>query len=374
MGIFALIVPCQSNNFWCIAFAISGNLSFKSLASDKSLRHKMNQENRQNRHAAKLLNALFFSALLLFFSCKNDGQNGDKMVLTPTITVVKDTTVRVAERAQNNAELPKNMLLVKGGFTFVGSDSSGLQVENPRFWIHVQPFFMDISPVTVAEFRQFIKATNYKTEAETFGNAAFIDETSDNAWTLKDGCMWQFPQGKDFPAATDNLPVTQVSWNDATAFAKWAGKRLPHELEYEHAARNARNDQTLYSIGNDLKTPDGKWRVNIWQGIFPDKNLVEDGFKFASPVGFFGKTPIGLTDITGNVWQWCNNGKFDYSDILDALKTNKKWAQSTAEKAQRGGSFLCESRWCHAYRVSGRSFTSPETALMHSGFRCVKDF
>jgi formylglycine-generating enzyme len=249
-----------------------------------------------------------------------------------------------------------------------------LQVENPRFWIHVQPFLMDISPVTVADFKKFVAATNYKTEAEKFGNAAFIDATSDNTWMLKDGCTWLFPQGKDFPAAADNLPVTQVSWNDATAFAKWAGKRLPHELEYEHAARNARNDQTLYSIGDDLKTPEGKWRVNIWQGAFPYQNRVEDGYKFASPVGIFGKTPLGLTDMTGNVWQWCSNGKFDYADIVKALKTNEKWAESEVERCQRGGSFLCEATWCHAYRVSGRSFTSPETSLMHTGFRCVKDF
>jgi formylglycine-generating enzyme len=314
-----------------------------------------------------------FSLLLLCMSCKNEVKNTKSLILTPTITVVMDTTIKVENR-QINGAIPQNMLLVKGGYTFVGSDSSGLQVENPRFWIRVQPFFMDISPITVGDFKKFIAATNYKTEAENFGNAGFIDASSDNAWILKDGCTWLFPQGKDYPAAADNLPVTQVSWNDANAYAKWAGKRLPHELEFEHAARNARNDQTLYSIGNDLKTPDGKWRVNIWQGAFPYKNFVEDGYKFASPVGIFGKTPLGLTDMTGNVWQWCSNGKFDYANVLNALKTNEKLMESEVERAQRGGSFLCEATWCHAYRVSGRSFTSPETSLMHTGFRCVKDF
>ncbi len=316
---------------------------------------------------------IILTSFLFFWACKNEQKPSNTLALTPTITVVKDTTQRIETR-KNMGATPENMVLVNGGYTFIGSDSSGLQVENPRFWIHVQSFFMDISPVTVGEFRKFIIATNYKTEAETFGNAAFIDATSDNAWILKDGCTWQFPEGKDFPKAADNLPVTQVSWNDATAFAKWAGKRLPHELEYEHAARNARNDQTLYSIGNDLKTPDGKWRVNIWQGSFPYKNYVEDGYKFASPVGIFGKTPIGLTDMTGNVWQWCSNGKFAYADVVNALKTGEKVPESEVERAQRGGSFLCEATWCHAYRVSGRSFTSPETSLLHTGFRCVKDF
>jgi formylglycine-generating enzyme len=315
---------------------------------------------------------LIISSLLLFICCKNEIKNNKSLVLIPTITVVKDTTVKIETRIANGSG-PENMLLVKGGYTFIGSDSSGLQVENPRFWIHVQPFFMDISPVTVGDFKKFIAATGYKTEAENFGNAGFIDETSNNTWILKDGCTWQFPQGKDFPAATYNLPVTQVSWNDANAFAKWAGKRLPHELEFEHAARNARNDQTLYSIGDNLKTSDGKWRVNIWQGTFPYKNFVEDGYKFTSPIGIFGKTPLGLTDMTGNVWQWCSNGKFNYIDIVNTLATNEKWTESEVERAQRGGSFLCEATWCHAYRVSGRSFTSPETSLMHTGFRCVKD-
>lgn len=310
---------------------------------------------------------------LVFMACKSEPKQRDRLVLSPTLTVVKDTTIRFEQRKTEGMP-PKNMVLINGGYTFVGSDSSGLQVENPRFWLHVQPFFMDISPVTVGEFKQFVAATHYKTEAETFGNAAFIDETSDNAWILKEGCTWQFPEGKDFPMASDNLPVTQVSWNDATAFAKWAGKRLPHELEYEHAARNARNDQTLYAIGNDLKTAAGKWRVNIWQGVFPYKNFVEDGYKFASPVGVFGKTDVGLTDMTGNVWQWCSNGKFSYADIVNALENGEKWTESDLERAQRGGSFLCEATWCHAYRVSGRSFTSPETALFHTGFRCVKDF
>lgn len=314
-----------------------------------------------------------FLVVLFFTFCKSETKQSLALALTTRITAVKDTTLKIEQTFLTTVQ-PEGMLLVKGGYTFVGSDSSGLFIENPRFWIHVQPFYIDITPVTVAQFRQFVKATGYKTEAENFGNGGFIDETSENAWILKDSCTWQFPYGKDYPAAADKLPVTQVSWNDAQAYALWAGKRLPHELEYEHAARNARNDQTLYSVGNNLKTPEGKWRVNIWQGTFPFKNRLEDGYKFASPVGAFGKTPLGLMDMTGNVWQWCSNGKFSYTDVLENLKKEGKVVELDSEKAQRGGSFLCEASWCHGYRISGRSFTSPETALLHVGFRCVKDY
>lgn len=311
--------------------------------------------------------------LVLFSFCKNE-KNSLQLALTPTITVIKDTSVKIPMRTIPNFDTVfRDMVIVKGGYTFIGSDSSGLQVENPRFWIHVQPFLMDVSPVTVVQFRQFVKATGFKTEAEKFGNGGFIDETSGKAWILKDGCTWEYPEGKDFPAAKDDVPVTQVSWNDASAYAKWAGKRLPHELEFEYAARNARNDQTLYSVGNSLKSPDGKWLANIWQGSFPYKNYVEDGYKFASPVGTFGKTPLGLTDMTGNVWQWCENGKFTYTDVLETLQNGGMVTVVDTEKAQKGGSFLCEATWCHGYRVSGRSFTSPETSLLHVGFRCVKD-
>jgi formylglycine-generating enzyme len=304
-----------------------------------------------------LLKFCAFASVLVFSFCKNEKST---LVLTSTITVVQDTFGQIAMRQIPTFDtLFKGMVVVKGGYAFVGSDSNGLQVENPRFWIHVQPFLMDESPVTVGQFRVFVRATGYKTEAEGFGNGGFIDETSQNTWILKDGCTWEKPY---------------VSWNDAQAYSKWAGKRLPHELEFEYAARNARNDQTLYSIGNDLKTADGKWRVNIWQGVFPYKNELTDGHKFASPVGTFGKTPLGLMDMTGNVWQWCENGKFNYVDVLEALKNGGKITEVVAEKAQRGGSFLCEATWCHGYRVSGRSFTSPETSLLHVGFRCVKDF
>ncbi len=330
---------------------------------------------------------LYSSALLIsFLSCqeKTDNQKVDtpitqatelndeflkKLNFPQTVSYVglekpKDTTVVNVK----SGTAPAGMVYIQGGLVQIGSDE-GLEQERPSFWAKIKPFWMDTHPVTVAEFRKFINATNYKTEAETFGNAGIIDESTGQQWILKDGANWHHPMGPDFPAADDDHPVTQVSWNDANAYAKWADKRLPCELEWEHAARNARNSRAIYSWGNDIQSQ-GKYNANIWQGKFPVKNYNEDGFAYTSPVGKFGKTPLGLTDMSGNVWEWQSNPKFNYEALF---RTPTRDGDLSLERAQRGGSFLCEPTWCHGYRVSGRSSSTSETSLFHVGFRCVKD-
>ncbi len=262
------------------------------------------------------------------------------------------------------APLPPGMVLVPGGETRIGS-TEGLPQEQPLFWVRVKPFWMDRDLVTVAHFRRFVGATGYKTQAETFGDAGVFSDSSQE-WSLVGEACWHHPLGPGQPPAPDNHPVTQVSWNDAAAYAAWAGKRLPSELEWEHAARNARNDQTLYPFGNAL-TVNSKPLANTWNGHFPGQDAVTDGFHHTSPVGYYGQTLLGLTDLTGNVWEWCNDWRQSYADLAAG-----RISAHSGEKVQRGGSFLCEPGWCHGYRVSGRSFSSPETALMHVGFRCVK--
>jgi formylglycine-generating enzyme len=322
-----------------------------------------------------------FCISLALVSCNNQkkeantttlGLNKDivkKLGIPSTVVYIgldkpQDTTINTP----SNLSLPEGMVLVPGGVCFIGS-KEGFEHEAPRFWIKVKPFFMDKDLVTVADFRKFIKATAYKTEAEKFGNAGIIHPSTDRQWILKDKATWEYPLGPDFPKASDNHPVTQVSWNDATAYAQWAGKRLPSELEWEHAARNGNNSQTLYSWGNDIENK-GKYKANVWQGKFPDYNTNTDSFSETSPVGQFGRSPLGLSDMSGNVWQWTSNYKFNYlalfqeGDMTNAISN---------EKAERGGSFLCEPGWCHGYRVSGRSSSTPETSLFHVGFRCIKD-
>ena len=262
-------------------------------------------------------------------------------------------------------EIPEGMVLVPGGRSVVGSND-GPPHERPPFKAKVDPFFMDIHPVTVSQFAAFVGATGFVTEAERFGNAGILDYES-RQWRLIEGANWRHPLGPDAEAAAGNHPVTQVSWNDAVAYAEWAGKRLPTEVEWEHAARGASGSAWPYAWGENL-VDGGAYRANVWNGVFPVANSGEDGYMYTSPVGAYGATSLGLLDMGGNVWEWTADWYRPYAD------RDRPYVETPqSEKAQRGGSFLCEPGWCHGYRVSGRSHSTPETSLFHVGFRCVRD-
>jgi sulfatase modifying factor 1 len=255
---------------------------------------------------------------------------------------------------------PTGMAYVPGGVTQIGSDD-GLPDEQPSFSATVDPFYMDVHPVTVADFRKFVEATRHVTGAERDGGGAVYDIRSGD-WRLVPGASWRSPLGPDGPQAPDDHPVTQVSWHDASAYAAWAGKRLPTEIEWEHAARGGRNLRHRYPWG-DVLSAGGTHRANIWQGTFPGNNTMDDGYLYTSPVGAFGKTELGLTDMAGNVWEWTADWYGPFGGGV---------AVGAREKVQRGGSFLCLADFCHGYRVSARSHSTPDTALFHTGFRCVK--
>jgi formylglycine-generating enzyme len=260
---------------------------------------------------------------------------------------------------------PPGMVYVPGGTTRIGSDE-GFPDEMPSFEMDVEPFFLDIHPVTVGEFAAFVAATGHVTQAERFGDAAVFDPTT-ATWRLLAGATWRTPLGADGPAAPENHPVTQVSWHDAVAYATWAGKRLPTEVEWEHAARGGTNERDPYAWGGEL-VEDGHHRANTWQGTFPVRNTIEDGYLLTSPVGEFGATPLGLTDLGGNVWEWTDDWFRPYAERARPFTPDAR-----SEKVQRGGSFLCHASYCHGYRVSARTRSTPETALFHVGFRLAKD-
>ncbi len=259
---------------------------------------------------------------------------------------------------------PEGMVYIEGGRATIGSDN-GPPNERPSFTVRIHSFFMDEHPVTVADFRKFVEATGYKTYAEKFGNSEIYNFEA-NRWELVDGADWRHPLGPDQPAAKDDHPVTHVSWYDANAYAKWAGKRLPTEFEWEYADRRGIPVTQRYTWGNYLADKDG-YHANVWEGTFPGTNLGLDGFLLTSPVGYFGKNKSGLADMGGNVWEWCKDTYAAYQDSPADIQVDPE------NKVLRGGSFMCDSSYCHGYLVSHRNFTTAESSFFHTGFRCVKD-
>lgn len=257
-----------------------------------------------------------------------------------------------------------DMVYFRGGKTRIGDDH-GLASERPSFEVEVAPFLLDVHPVTVGEFGRFVAATDFVTQVERAGDSGVFDVAT-GRWGLVDGADWRRPRGPKAPAAPDDHPVTQVSWNDARAYCAWAGKRLPSEVEWEYAARDGRSDAPRYAWGDDLVVA-GRFMANTWQGHFPEQNTVDDGYLYTSPVGVFGKTAAGLTDMGGNVWQWCSDWYRPYAERGQPLTPDAR-----SEKVLRGGSFLCDPKVCHGFRIVARSHTTPETGLMHVGFRCAR--
>jgi formylglycine-generating enzyme len=264
-----------------------------------------------------------------------------------------------------NASTPTHadVIHVPSGTATIGSND-GAPDERPRHTVAVEAFLMDRTPVTVATFGAFVEATSFVTEAERFGNASVLDYAT-GRWLLVDGATWQRPQGPSQPAAPADHPVTQVSWNDATAYCAWAGKRLPTEQEWEHAARSGHDDEPAYAMGAHLLR-EGEFLANFWQGRFPVQNTGADGWLYTSPAGLLGHSPLGLTDMAGNVWEWT-------ASAYAAYGAPAAIAARATERVMRGGSFLCSPDGCEGYRVSARGHSTPDSSLMHVGFRCVAD-
>lgn len=272
-----------------------------------------------------------------------------------------------AKSANTAALAPRDvpMIAFSAARTTIGDDSAPSD-ERPKFEMDIGSFKMDRTPVTVAQFADFVAKTGYVTQAERDG-AAGVFVRGLGRWDFVDGASWRRPSGADQPEAPSDHPVTQVSWDDALAFCGAYGLRLPTEFEWERAALLGQTaDGTVFRAGTKLSW-DGKFRANVWQGLFPVLDVGEDGFIGTSPVGAFGETPSGLTDMAGNVWEWTSSSYLPYP--ATALETRP----AAPERVQRGGSFLCSPDTCEGFRVTARSQSTPDTALMHVGFRCAAD-
>ncbi|HVD97678.1 MAG TPA: SUMF1/EgtB/PvdO family nonheme iron enzyme [Cytophagaceae bacterium] len=296
-----------------------------------------------------LLATLTGSTLL---SCQQEFRN------SAPVAIAKTGQASLASCPSPDKEDLTSMVFIKGGL-LEKTDEETQQKTKTK----IRSFRIDKNLVTVGDYKKFTEATKYVTEAEKFGNSAVFD-FEQKQWLLKDGANYLYPLGPDKGPAPLDHPVTQVSWNDAVAYAKWAGKRLPTALEWEWAASAGGTSHDVYSWGNSMK--DGKnFKANFWQGSFPEKNTGEDGYLTTSPVGKFGLTSLGLSDMGGNVWQWTAD---DIAPTEDEARMDTEM-----RKVTKGGSFLCDPNVCHGFKVDGKSSSTAETGLMHTGFRCVKD-
>ena len=301
---------------------------------------------------------------------------------------VLDTSRQISAERQRAANgSAEGMVLLDGGPFLMGSEDADCipaDGEGPIREVRIDSFFMDRYPVTNARFAEFVQATGYTTEAERFrwsyvfqGHlreqlAAGALHPPKLRWWLKvDGADWRHPEGPDSSVAgREQHPVVQVSWADAAEYAKWAGKRLPTEAEWEYAARGGL-EQKRFPWGDDL-TPEGRHLCNIWQGNFPEVDLAEDGYSAPAPVDAFPPNGYGLGVITGNTWEWCADW-FSPDYHLMATRDNPVGPAVGNTRAMRGGSYLCHASYCNRYRVAARTQNTPDSATTNIGFRCVLD-
>jgi len=278
-----------------------------------------------------------------------------------------------AERQRATAGSTVDMVQLDGDTFLMGTDYArgfAADGEGPVRPVQVDPFWIDRTAVTVQAFAEFVEKSGYRTEAEQFGwSFCFQSEQATDQvaaapwWGKVDGADWRLTEGPDHP-------VTHVSWNDAVAYANWAGKRLPTEAEWEFAARGGL-EQKLYAWGDEL-TPGGQHRANIWQGTFPTENTAEDGYVLTAPANSFSPNGFGLHNISGNTWEWCADW-FDPAWHIVATRRNPTGPPAGSTRVMRGGSFLCHESYCNRYRVAARTENTPESSASNIGFRCVRD-
>jgi len=350
----------------------------------------------------KYIYPIILCCSLFILNCKNKDKHGE---ITEKITV-------------SNTSAPADMVYIPGGNFIMGSDAEYAQSnEGPEIQVKIDPFFMDETEVTNAEYSKFVKETGYITIAERpieweqikndlpdgtpkpadsfFEPGSLVFSPPNHPVNLDDyslwwqwvkGSDWKHPQGPDSNIdGKDNYPVVQIAYEDAIAYTKWVGKRLPTEAEWEFASRG-NEGYSQFTWGDEL-SPQNTYLANFFQGDFPHNNTLEDGYETAAPIKSFPKNSFGLYDMIGNVWEWTSDWyspdtKKQYLVNASKLCINPKGPDisydpsdpyATQKRVIKGGSFLCSDQYCSNYRSSSRMATSIDSGQNHLGFRCVKN-
>jgi formylglycine-generating enzyme len=322
-------------------------------------------------------------------------------------------TVENREPAPSPA--PPGMVWIPGGEFSMGADVAGESLcslpgvtrdAQPIHRVYVDGFFMDATEVTNAQYAEFVRATGYVTIAErTPTQEEFPTAPKENLvagstvftptagpvplddmyqwWRYQQGASWRHPEGPGSDIeGRENVPVVQIAYPDAVAYAEWAGKRLPTEAEFEFAARGGLAGQ-LYPWGNDLR-PGGRVMANTYQGSFPVRDSGDDGYAGVAPVAQFPPNGYGLYDISGNVWEWVSDWYRPDTYAHDAQAGEvvrnphgpdtpfDPGEPNERKRVHRGGSFLCTDQYCTRYMVGTRGKGEVSTGANHLGFRCVK--
>ncbi len=338
----------------------------------------------------KFIHFLFLCALFLN-SCKEQNSSSPVQVLEQKPKVdnggYHENYLREISfiKTREDSASTSDMVKIQGGTFLMGGNSQQARPDEfPRHKEKINSLWVDKTEVTNADFRKFVEETGYVTTAERsfeihgkkYEAGALVFDPTNPEWWWKfvKGANWKHPTGpRSDIRGKESHPVVQVSWYDAMAYAKWAGKRLPTEAEYEYFNRSG-SDTLIYHWGNDFdKAPK---MVNYFQGTFPKRNSGDDKFENTAPVKSFPPNSFGLYETAGNVWEWCLDTY--HPDAYSKIEIRedgyfKDFINMNQQKVIRGGSFLCSESYCTGYRTAARMSSAPDTGLEHTGFRCVKD-
>jgi len=358
----------------------------------------------RSREQVKLVDSVEAPALC-------DSRSAAHTVNTSESIIDADTDLAASQPPLINAEgapvpAPEGMIWIPGGEFSMGCEDAAMRDARPFHRVAIDGFWMDLTEVTNEEFARFVKATGYVTVAERKPDTkSFPGAPPENLvpgsvvfsppdtkvplddhyvwWRYVAGASWRHPSGpgSDLRGKERN-PVVHIAYEDADAYAKWAGKRLPTEAEFEFAARGGL-DRKRFVWGDEFK-PNGKFQANTFQGHFPNQNTGEDGFVTTSPVGAFPANGFGLFDMAGNVWEWTSDWyRPDYYRMLAETKQVARNPQGPADsldpsepgvakRVQKGGSFLCTDEYCTRYMPGARGKGEPDSGTNHLGFRCAR--